>query len=122
MTLLAALFLLGSPVRAQQAKPSPALDQLQQEAQKDPAASGTPEDAKNEASQGFSGDSAQKTSVAAPLPTGKDAEGQAYVMVGQQAVKGINIYTPRLDPTGRATTDKPKAADLIGKKKILTAA
>lgn len=114
---LAALFL--GLAHAATPAPSEAMAQLQQEAEKNPAASTTPEGAKNAASQGFSGDA---QAPQAPLPTGKDADGQSYVMTGQQVIPGINIYTPRLDPTGKAVTEKPKPVDLIGKKKILGAA
>lgn len=97
--------------------PSPTLDALTVEAEKDPSRAASTEGARTQASQGFTGETGGPQADAPVKKTEKDPGG-SYIMVGQSPMKGINIYTPKPDPNGTGSTDKPKPKDLVSKKMI----
>ncbi len=115
--LLAAAALQASALTS---APSPTLDALTVEADKDPGRAASNEGARGQASEGFTG---EKREPGADAPVYQQVKqdkdgGGSYIMVGQSPLKGINIYTPRPDPNGRGSTEKPKPKDLVSKKVI----
>lgn len=118
--LLPLLAALSFPARAFTASPSPTLDALTVEARRDPASADTPEDASVQAGQSFTG---QESDPSAAAPVKQDPRGGgSYIMVGRSPIKGINIYTPKEDPNGSGTTEKPKPKPLVSRKMMLGSA
>lgn len=118
--------------------PSPALDALEEEAGKDPAAAGTREASRQDASRGFTGERFQGVTVRSLAPVRTAQAGSAdqeeqepasdepapakkggrptYIFKGTSPMKGISIYKAVPDPNGDGSTDKPKSKELISGK------
>lgn len=130
----AALFLgLIAPAQAITISPSPTLEALIQEGEKDPAALPTSEDAKTTAATGYTGEGFQGLTVKTLTPVGyQDPRGEGevaieenpepprgktgpsrYKFVGNSPMKGLTIWSPKESEREDENNEEPEKKSLV---------